>query len=104
MYFQNPLLSNILAPSSSISFLVTHILLKAFKDETVAPPIQQENFLLLGEIKVSFISLGASFYMLLCNLSGNPVNSVVPPAMIIAPYRVFLKSMSHFLIALFTIS
>lgn len=94
----------ILDPSSSISFFVTHILLKALRDETVAPPIQHENFLLLGAIKVNFISFGANFYMLLCNLSANPVNNVVPPAIIIDPYKVFLKSISHFLIEFVTIS
>lgn len=73
----------ILMPSSSISFFVTHILENAFKADTVAPPIQQENFLLVGAIKVIFISLGASFYTSLCNLSLNPVNSVDPPATII---------------------
>jgi len=50
------------------------------------------------------MSLEASFYMLLCNLSENPGNMVVPPAVIIELYKLFLKSMSHFLIELITIS
>lgn len=48
-------------PSSSYCFFVTHILLKAFRHETVEPPIQQECNLLLGYISVTFMSLGANF-------------------------------------------
>lgn len=98
------LLSNTLIPSSSISFFVTHILLNAFKLDTVAPPIQQENFLLFGEISVTFMSLGVNFWMLLCSLSPKPFIKVVPPAMTIELYKVRLRSMSHFLIASITIS
>ncbi len=103
-YDQTLYLNKTLAPSSSYSFFVTHILLKAFNDETVAPPIQHEFFLLLGAIKVTFMSLGANFWMLLCRRSLKPINSVVPPAAMILLYRVFLRSISHFLMALITIS
>ncbi len=72
-----------LDPSSSYSFLVTHILLNALSEETVAPPIQQECFLLFGANNVIFISLGASFYILLCRRSLKPISSVVPPAAMI---------------------
>ena len=76
----NPLSNNMRDPSSSKSFLLIHILLKALRLETVAPPTQQECFLFLGAIRVMVTSLLASFYMLLWSLSLNPVNRDVPPA------------------------
>ena len=61
MMIQIPSTNNIRDPSSSKSFLLTHILLKAFKLETVEPPIQQEYLLFLGAIKVMVTSLETSF-------------------------------------------
>jgi hypothetical protein len=61
MLIQMPLSNNIRDPSSSKSFLLTHILLKAFKLDTVEPPIQHENLLFLGAIKVMVTSLLTSF-------------------------------------------
>ena len=58
---QIPLSNNILEPSSSKSFLLTHILLNALRLETVDPPIQQENLLFLGAIKVIVTSLLTNF-------------------------------------------
>jgi hypothetical protein len=84
--------------------LVIHILLKALRLDTVAPPTQQENFLFLGAMRVIVTSLLANFYMLLWSLSLKPVSKDVPPATIMELYSVFLTSMSHFLIELITIS
>jgi len=99
---QKPLKLNIL-PSSSKFFLDIHILLNAFKDETVAPPTQQEYCLLLGAISVGFTSF-ALFCSCLCSLSQNYDIKVVLPATTISLYSAFLKSISHFWIQFATIS
>ena len=57
-------------PSSSKSFLVIHILLNALSEETVAPPTQQEYYLLLGAMRVGLQSFD-SFCSCLCSLSQN---------------------------------
>ena len=100
----SPLSKSMREPSSSKSFLVIHILLKALRLDTVAPPTQHEYFLFLGAISVIVTSLLASFWMLLCSLSLKPVSRDVPPATMIELYSVFLTSISHFLIELMTIS
>ena len=101
---QIPLSNNIREPSSSKSFLLIHILLNAFKLETVAPPIQQENLLFLGAMSVIVQSLLTNFPILLWSLSLNPVNNEVPPATTIELYKVFLISISHFLMEFTIIS
>lgn len=79
---QRPLSKSMRDPSSSKSFLLIHILLKALRLDTVAPPTQHEYFLFLGAIKVMVTSLLANFYMLLWSLSLKPVRREVPPATI----------------------
>ena len=79
---QSPLSKSMRDPSSSKSFLLIHILLKALRLDTVAPPTQHEYFLFLGAIKVMVTSLLANFYMLLWSLSLKPVRREVPPATI----------------------
>ena len=82
-------------PSSSNCFRVIHILLKAFREDTVAPPTQQEYWRLLGAIKVGFTSL-LSLAICLCSRSQKSRISVVEPATIIEPKRALRRSMSHF--------
>ena len=91
-------------PSSSKSFLLIHILLNAFRLETVAPPIQHEYFLFFGASSVMLMSLVTNFWMLLCRRSLKPVKREVPPATTMELNNVLRTSMSHFLIDLTTIS
>lgn len=57
-------------PSSSKSFFEIHILLKAFREDTVAPPTQHEYCLLCGAINVGFTSF-TPFCSCLCRRSQN---------------------------------
>ena len=82
-------------PSSSKSFLVIHILLKALSDEIVDAPHQQDMCLFVGAIKVTFTFLGNRGYIYLCNLWQNVFISVVLPATTIALLSGYLKSMSQ---------
>ena len=86
------------------SFLVIHISLNALREDKVDPPIQQEISLFLGAISFNFRSFAANFVKLLCNLSANLFMAVVPPATIKLLKIVFLKSISHFIMELYTIS
>jgi len=97
--------NRILLPSSLKSFLVIHILLKALRLETVAPPIQQETLLFLGDIIFTLMSLeGISFDMLFSSLSLKPVRRLQPPATIMLWYITLRMSMSQLLIEFTTIS
>ena len=89
-----------LGPASSYSVLVIHIVQKDESDDKIDPPIQTENFLSGGAKTLIFMVVGANLVTSLFNLSGNPVNIVLPPERTMLAYRSLLTSMSHFMIEL----
>lgn len=75
-----------------------HIVWNVDNDDRMDPPIQTKNFLSGGATTLIFIVDGARAVTYLLNLSGIPLNIVVPPLMTMLEYKSFLMSISHFII------
>ena len=83
-------------PVSSYSDLLIHMFWNVEREDRIDPPIQTKNFLSCWATTFTLIVAGAKAVIYLLNLSGIPVNIVVPPLMTILEKSYFRTSISHF--------
>ena len=89
-----------MAPLSSYSAYVIHMVEKELSPDRMLPPIQTENLLSGGAMTLIFMLVGARVVTSFESLSAIPGYMVVPPERTMLAYKSFLTSISAFMIDL----